>query len=95
MQGYDLTELLKYINPSTLDYQEWVNVGMALKEEGYTASDWDSWSRNDTRYKSGECFRKWGTFNSEGGSLVTGGTIYEYAKRDCREISNFTSRRTK
>ena len=81
MQGYDLTELLKYINPSTLDYQEWVNVGMALKEEGYTASDWDSWSRNDARYKSGECFRKWGTFTSSGGSLVTGGTIYEYAKR--------------
>ena len=81
MQGYDLTELLKYINPSMLDYQEWVNVGMALKEEGYTASDWDSWSRNDARYKSGECFRKWGTFTSSGGSLVTGGTIYEYAKR--------------
>ena len=81
MQGYDLTELLKYINPSMLDYQEWVNVGMALKEEGYTASDWDSWSRNDTRYKSGECFRKWGTFTNSGGSLVTGGTIYEYAKR--------------
>lgn len=82
MQGYDLTELLKYINPSMLDYQEWVNVGMALKEEGYTASDWDSWSRNDTRYKPGECFRKWGTFNNEnGGSPVTGGTIFEYAKR--------------
>lgn len=82
MQGYNLLELLKYINPSMLNYQEWVNVGMALKEEGYTASDWDSWSRSDTRYKPGECFRKWGTFNNEnGGSPVTGGTIFEYAKR--------------
>lgn len=82
MQGYNLLELLKYINPSMLDYQEWINIGMALKEEGYTASDWDSWSKDDTRYKPGECFHKWGTFNNEnGGSSVTGGTIFEYAKR--------------
>ena len=77
---HNLTELLKYIDPATLDYQEWVNVGMALKEEGYTAFDWDSWSKNDTRYKLGECYKKWMTFNGTG-TPVTGGTIYEYAKR--------------
>lgn len=78
----DIKELLRYINPATLDYQEWVNVGMALKQEGLTAADWDQWSQADTRYKRGECFRKWGSFRNENsGAPVTGGTIYEYARR--------------
>ena len=50
----NLLELLEYINPATLDYQEWVNVGMALKYEGHTVQDWDLWSQNDVRYKEGE-----------------------------------------
>ena len=39
--NFDLIPLLDYINPSVLSYQEWINVGMALKHEGYTAMDWD------------------------------------------------------
>ena len=78
---HDINEMLNYINPAELSYQEWVNVGMALKAEGFTAADWDAWSRNDTRYKSGECFRKWGTFQRSGAEGVSGGTIYEYAVR--------------
>ena len=82
MIQYDLKELLKYIDPAGLSYQEWCSVGMALKQEGYTASDWDSWSRADSRYKTGECFRKWESFNNGNiGSPVTGGTIFELAKR--------------
>ncbi len=30
----DLKACLAYINPANLSYQEWVNVGMALKYEG-------------------------------------------------------------
>lgn len=73
---YNHLELLNYINPAYLSYQEWVNVGMALKEEGYMCSQWDEWSKNDSRYHEGECYRKWNTFNSSG---VTGGTIYQIA----------------
>lgn len=79
MQNTDLKELLKYIDPSTLDYQEWVNVGMALKHEGYTASDWDEWSMNDSRYHTGECEKKWATFKGTG-LPVTGATITQMAK---------------
>lgn len=76
-----LLEILDKVNPAELDYQEWINVGMALKEEGYTAADWDSWSRKDIgRYKNGECFRKWTSFQGNG-IPVTGGTIFEYARR--------------
>lgn len=77
---FDLLPLLDYIDPSILTYQEWVNVGMALKHEGYTAIDWDSWSQADNRYKKGECFKKWDTFKEEALSTVTGATITQMAK---------------
>ena len=79
MSEIKLTELLEYVDPALCSYQEWVNVGMALKHEGYTAMDWDSWSKGDhARYHAGECFRKWDSF--EGSSTpVTGGTIYQLA----------------
>lgn len=74
----NLNELLKEIDPTLLSYQEWVNVGMALKHEGYSASDWDTWSQSDSRYHAGECFKKWMTFEGDS-KPVTGGTIYQYA----------------
>ena len=38
-QSYDVRELLPHIDPSLLDYQEWINVGMALKDAGNNASN--------------------------------------------------------
>lgn len=78
MEDNNLLELLSYIPPDSLSYTEWINVGMALKHEGYTASDWDSWSRNDARYHSGECYTKWDSFQGTS-SPVTGGTIFHLA----------------
>ena len=75
----DLLELLEFVSPMAVSYQEWVNVGMALKYEGYTASDWDDWSKADSRYKPGECFKKWTTFEGNG-TPVTGATITQMAK---------------
>lgn len=76
----DLTEYLDYIPCGSLSYQEWVNVGMALKHEGYPCNIWEAWSRNDSRFKEGECVKKWQTFNGAA-EPVTGGTIIEYAKQ--------------
>ena len=77
----ELTELLEYIPPSSLDYQEWINVGMALKHEGYDVTSWDSWSRSDNRYKPGDCVKKWVSFKENTSKPVTGGTIYDMAVR--------------
>ncbi len=78
-QRTDLLEILNYIDPAGLEYQEWVNVGMALKQEGYTAADWDAWSQRDPhRYHKGECERKWSTFRGNA-SPVTGGTLVQMA----------------
>ena len=75
----NLLEILSFIPPSSCDYNEWVAVGMALKHEGYTADDWDSWSREDRRYHSGECKSKWNSFAGSG-DPVTAGTIVQMAK---------------
>lgn len=78
-QKTDLLEILNYIDPAGLEYQEWVNVGMALKQEGYAAADWDAWSQRDPhRYHKGECERKWNTFRGNA-SPVTGGTLVQMA----------------
>jgi len=75
----DLREALKWINCAALHYQDWVNVGMALKAEGYSVSDWDAWSASDPgRYHSGECQRHWDTFRGSD-NPVTGGTIVKMA----------------
>lgn len=77
---YDLIEILQHIEPSTLNYQEWVNIGMALRHEGYSVGVWDDWSRMDSgRYHNNECSKKWNSFNGSG-SPVTGGTIVQMAK---------------
>lgn len=79
-EGYDLLEILNNIDPSSCSYQEWLNVGMVLKEEGYYASDWEAWSSRDVkRYHSGECFQKWNSFHGAA-DPVTGGTIFQMAK---------------
>ena len=77
-EKFDLLPLLNYIDPANLSYDGWLSVGMALKYEGYTASDWDEWSRNDARYHTGECFMKWDSFQGTS-SPVTGGTIFHLA----------------
>lgn len=80
IDGFDLLEVLKHIDPAVLDYQSWINVGMALKEEGYTAADWEKWSMSDNaRFHRGECFRKWNSFQGAV-SPVTGGTLVQMAK---------------
>lgn len=82
MEKMNLIPLLSYIDPSFCNYQEWCNVGMALKLEGYAADDWDDWSKRDAgRYHAGECSRKWNTFNNNSGSAVTGATITDMAKK--------------
>ena len=77
---YNLNEILNHIDPADLSYQEWINVGMALKHEGHSISDWESWSARDSgRYHQGECARKWNGFAGTG-TPVTGGTIVQMAR---------------
>ena len=76
---YDiLGEVLPAIDPAVLSYQQWVDVGFALKDGGFTAQDWEDWSARDLkRYHPGECVKKWNTIRASG---VTLGTLVKYAR---------------
>lgn len=75
-----LRDLLSFVPACNCDYQQWVNVGMALHKEGLPCSVWDDWSSRDvTRYHPDECERKWKTFGS-GSTQVTIGTLYHMAE---------------
>ena len=71
--------MLEHVDPAACSYEEWTEVGMALKYEGYSPAEWDAWSKRDPgRYHAGECEKKWWTF--QGNSVpVTAGTIYQLA----------------
>ena len=75
----DLLEILEQLDPAQLSYQEWVNVGMGLKESGYPQTAWEEWSRRDPgRYHPGECEKKWASFRGAT-PPITGGTIVQMA----------------
>lgn len=79
----DLRELLEYIDPSQCSYDEWLNVGLALHQEGYPMFVWEEWSANDgERFHDGECAAKWESFGRYTGKLVTGATITQMAKEN-------------
>ncbi len=79
--GNSILNALNFINVASLNYQDWINIGMALKVEGYEWTVWDEWSKNDSRYKPGECERKWKSFSGSS-TLLTGGTIIQMAKNN-------------
>ena len=74
-----LLDALHSIDPSSLSYEEWLHIGMALKYEGAPFSAWDDWSRSDSRYHAGEMRSKWNSFEGTG---ITGATIVQHAKQN-------------
>lgn len=80
VEGYDLREVVNNIDPSVLDYQDWLNVGFALKDAGFSCDYWEDWSRRDgARYHAGECAKKWAGFSGSA-TPVTAGTLVKLAK---------------
>ena len=69
-------ELLNYISPD--DYDTWMKVGAALKHEGESLDLYREWSMRSSRYRDGDCEKKWQTFQDEG---ITGGTIIHIAEK--------------
>lgn len=81
MRDKELIEIIDYINPSMTTYEEWLAIGMAMHHEGYSWQDWDRWSMSDSRYKEGDCERRWQGFNNHKSEVVTAGTIVDIAKK--------------
>lgn len=76
----ELKEALDFIAPSALTYDEWLMVGMGLKDSGMPVTAWEQWSTRDAgRYHKGECVKKWESFHGGGGSPVTASSIFQLA----------------
>ena len=74
--------MLEKINPDTLDYDEWLRIGMSVKSQ-LPGNDglalWDEWSSAGKRHKPDECRARWNGFSELG--AVRGGTLFYYAKK--------------
>lgn len=75
----DIKEALDFVSPSALTYEEWLMVGMGLKEAGRPVAVWEQWSARDGgRYHKGECIKKWESFHGSS-KPVTQSSIFQLA----------------
>ena len=62
------------------DYADWVAVGMALHSVSDSLlTEWDNWSRQSSKYKPGDCEKKWKSFKRQGVAI---GSLGHMAKQD-------------
>lgn len=73
----DLDDILKYISPDC-DYDTWLKVGMSLKTMGESMSTWENWSMSGSKYKNGDCAKRWKGF----GDSISKGTLIYFAKQN-------------
>lgn len=75
----EIKEALDFISPSALTYEEWLTVGMGLKEAGLPVTVWEQWSARDGgRYHKGECIKKWESFHGSS-KPITQSSIFQMA----------------
>lgn len=76
----DLRQALDFLSPASCTYQEWLTVGMGLKQAGLPVTMWEQWSARDGgRYHKGECSRKWESFRGSA-APVTENSIFKIAR---------------
>jgi len=80
------------IDPASLKYEDWRDIGMALKYEGIDYATFDQWSAQDTgtndkgkpRYNEEANYKSWLAFGEpgqdRGPKTVKAGTIFHFAK---------------
>ena len=62
------------------DYSSWILMGQILHSvDDSLLEKWDEWSQQSSKYKPGECQRKWKTFDKGGGAGL--GTLIATAKK--------------
>jgi P4 family phage/plasmid primase-like protien len=86
MDNDEIVTVLNGLSGKRVDsYSDWILVGMALKNSGYSCDLWDDWSKKSSKYRSNECFKKWRTF-SEKTRPITQASLYEWLKIDNYEL---------
>lgn len=74
----ELREMVEALDPDD-HHDEWIKVGMAIHHETDGSDEglelWDEWSSQGSKYREGECARRWDTFGGAGKVPVTGGYL--------------------
>jgi hypothetical protein len=79
-------KMLEVIPVADLSRDEWINVGMALKNNGNDCAEWEQWSRPDNRFKTGECEKLWQGFNGSGLTIATICDIAEHYGYNAKSV---------
>lgn len=74
----DVRRMLDHVDPDA-PYDEWIAVGMAIKDGGYEFGLWDDWSKRGSKYTTGCTVVRWGGFRPDGG--ISMGTLVDMAMR--------------
>jgi len=80
----DLVEILDYIpNDTSLEYDDWIKIGMALHEatSGGRFDLWVSWSQKNPKHDDSQMLMKWKSFGKNP-SRYTVGTLIHLAKEN-------------
>ena len=59
--------LSDFVHAKELSRDEWCSVGMIFKRYGFEFADFDSWSRDDSRYDAKDCQTQWDSFKTADG----------------------------
>ena len=95
--GVSLEEIQSILEPLDADcgYDQWCNVGMAIHHETEGSAEgfllWDQWSQKGSKYKDGDCERKWESFGKYSGRPVTIRSLLAMTKPDTEPKSDFFS----
>lgn len=79
-------KMLEVIPVAALSRDEWIQVGMALKNNGNDCADWEQWSRHDERFKTGECEKLWQGFHGSGLTIATICDIAEHYGYNAKSV---------
>lgn len=75
-----ITDILAELNLTRIDdYETWIRIGMICFNEGQDVSVWDRASERGTKYKTGECEKKWKTFTKGNTGIAK---LWEWLKED-------------
>jgi hypothetical protein len=78
----DIRKILGGLAPTRFsNYDDWLKIGIILKNEGFDWELWDEFSKQGSGYKPTECWKKWRTFTEKDGK-ATIASLYRYLKID-------------
>jgi regulatory protein RepA len=87
-----IEQCLAQIRPAALEYDEWLAVGMAIKDAGMPMETWDRWSQGDPRYRPKEMPGKWASFRGSSTNPVGIGTLVKLCRDQGGQVEHSTPR---